>query len=98
MENFTPFIIKNGGIESSSMSSTKEFMNDNLKYLVDAFKPIRSQISKTSQFSFVCYEDNWSFAARVDNMELGAASEGAGGILEGQVCEYDSLFERLEKL
>lgn len=97
MENYTPFSVKNGNIESDCMESTHRFISDNVKYLIDAIKPIRAEVTKSSKFSFVFYEDNWSFATKIDNMELGAITDGVGGILESRVCEYDAIFEELEK-
>jgi len=95
MSNRIHFEIQRGAVVSDCMEETYDFITKNLHYLHDSLIPIRDEVLGSSEFTFVCYEENWSFAASVDKVELGKISAGSGVIQEGNQCAYDQLLETL---
>jgi len=91
MSNLTEFQVERGKVESDCMPETFNFISQNLKYLYDSLIPVREELAKTGPFSFICYEDNWSFAAKIEKVELARVSTAKGVIHEGRDCAYDEL-------
>ena len=89
------FQIQRGAVVSDCMEETYQFISQNLHYLHDALIPLRDEILESSTFSFICYEENWSFAANIEKVELGRVSSGTGIIQEGNQCSYDELLESI---
>ena len=93
MSNHIHYEIQRGSVVSDCMEETYQFISQNLNYLHDALIPIRDEILDSNTFSFVCYEENWSFAAKIDRVELGKIAAGSGVIQEGNHCSYDEITE-----
>ena len=87
------FQIQRGAVVSDCMQKTYDFISGNLNYLHDAIIPIRDEVLESSDFTFICYERNWTFAVDIDKVELGQVSAGSGVIQEGNQCAYDELLE-----
>jgi len=52
---------------SDCMQKTYDFISGNLTYLHDALIPVRDEVLESSDFTFICYERNWTFAVDIDN-------------------------------
>jgi len=90
------FQIQRGSVVSDCMEETYQFISQNLSYLHDTLIPLRDELLESSEFTFICYEENWSFASKVERVELGRVSSGHGLIQEGSQCAYDELLESLD--
>ncbi len=97
MSNLIHFEIQRGKIVSDCMEQTYQFISKNLSYLHEQLVPVRDELLESSNFTFICYEENWTFAARVDKAELGCVSSGSGIIKDGNNCSYDEVLEKLEE-
>jgi len=95
MSNKIHFEIQRGSVVSDCMEDTYDFISENLKYLHNALVPVRDEILEANNFSFVCYEDNWTFAVKIERVELGKVASGSGVIQDGNRCYYDELLETL---
>ena len=96
MSNKIHFEVQRGTIVSDCMEETYQFISNNLKYLHDSLKPIRDEVLDDSNFTFIGYEENWSFATTINKVELGKVSSGHGVILEGNQCSYSDLLHSME--
>ena len=95
MSNSVHFQIQRGTVVSDCMQQTYDFISENLTYLHDALIPVRDAVLESSDFKFICFEQNWSFAVNIDRVELGQVSAGNGAIQEGNQCSYDELLESI---
>ena len=91
MSNSTHFEVQRGALVSDCMENTYDFINENLRYLHEALTPVRDELFDSSNFMFVCYEQQWTFALNVKKVELGSVSSCSGVIQEGGKCSYDEL-------
>lgn len=96
MTNLTHYTVDRGKVQSDCMPETHQFISQNLKYLYESLMPIKEEIAQSGPFSFVCYEDNWSFAAKIDKVELARVSSASGVIQEGRECAYDELISIIQ--
>ena len=96
MSNLTHYKVERGEVQSDCMPETHNFISQNLKYLYESLIPVREEIAKSGSFSFICYEDNWSFTAKIDKVELARVSSASGVIQEGHECSYDELLSEIQ--
>lgn len=96
MPTLTLFEVERGAVVSDCMDETQEFISGNLRYLHELLTPIKSEIGQSSDFTFICYEEDWSFAAKIEKVELSRVSKGNGLILEGGQCAYDLILEEID--
>lgn len=95
MSNRIFFQVQRGSVVSDCMEETYQFISNNLRYLHESLIPIRDEILENSEFTFISYEDNWTFAASIDKVELRRVAQGSGVIQEGSQCSYDEIIEDL---
>lgn len=91
MADQTLYQVSRGVVASDCMQSTLEFIEGNLEFFYHSLKPVREILEADDFFLFISHEDRWSFSCRVDRVELGRVSNGAGVIQEGGSCPYDGI-------
>ncbi len=95
MSNLIHFEVQRGQVVCDCMEETYQFISQNLGYLHEQLLPVRDELLGAGDFTFICHEENWTFAARVDKAELGRVSIGSGIIKDGNSSSYDEVLERL---
>ena len=96
MSNLTHYKVEQGEVYSDCMPETHNFITQNLKYLNQLLIPVREEIAKSGPFTIICYEDNWSFAAKIEKIELAKVSSAIGVIQEGSECSYDEIVSLIQ--
>jgi len=85
-------------MDSDCMELTLQFLQENLRFLNDAIKPVKRELSDSGEFSFICYEESWSFGVHIDKIELAAVSKAKGMLAEGNKCSYSEIYEELNEM
>ncbi len=91
MADQTLYQAQRGEVVSDCMPATYDFILENLEFFYHNLKPVREILGADDFFLFISHEDRWSFSCRVDKVELGRVSNGAGVIREGSSCPYNEI-------
>ncbi len=95
MKDVTTYTVEKGKVISDCMEETEVLIAQNLEYINQALSPIRNELAKPGDFSFICYESAWTLAATVELVEQSKVTKAHGVVNVGDACVYDELLDSM---